>query len=234
MVRAISAEVSDLPPFFISYAHAGPDSNNAAERFYYELRGDLQTLVRRPVGASMGFFDAEGLRTGVRWRVELTEALGQCQVLVALLSVPYFDSAWCGMEWHAFTLRERELLPGATGFRNQGPIIPIRWAPLPFDLPPVVKDEAQFYTPRGGMDQPSGAGQQSAPDRPGAGGQSDLVRQYEEEGIFGLLRRGQVDAFRGVVWDLAKCIQQIYYNQVLKPRTTVPGELRNVFEGGVQ
>jgi TIR domain len=214
--------VSNLPPFFISYAHAGPDSNNAAERFYYELRGDLQTLVRRPVGTSMGFFDAEGLRTGVRWRDELTDALGQCQVLVALLSVPYLDSEWCGKEWHAFTLREREPLPGVTGFRNQGPIIPIRWAPIPFDLPPVVKDEAQFFKPQSGKDQQSVRVQQ------------DLAERYEEEGIFGLLRKGQIDAFRSVVWDLAKSIQQIYYNQLLKPREINPGQLRNVFEGGAQ
>lgn len=218
MVRA----VPNLPPFFISYAHAGPDSNNAAERFYYELRGDLQTLVRRPVGTSMGFFDAEGLRTGVRWRDELTDALGQCQVLVALLSVPYLGSEWCGKEWHAFTLREREPLPGVTGFRNQGPIIPIRWAPIPFDLPPVVKDEAQFFKPQSSKDQQSVRVQQ------------DLAERYEEEGIFGLLRKGQIDAFRSVVWDLAKSIQQIYYNQLLKPREINPGQLRNVFEGGAQ
>ncbi len=170
----------------------------------------------------MGFFDAEGLRTGVRWRDELTDALGQCQVLVALLSVPYLDSEWCGKEWHAFTLREREPLPGVTGFRNQGPIIPIRWAPIPFDLPPVVKDEAQFFKPQSSKDQQSVRVQQ------------DLAERYEEEGIFGLLRKGQIDAFRSVVWDLAKSIQQIYYNQLLKPREINPGQLRNVFEGGAQ
>ena len=158
MVRAIP----NLPPFFISYAHAGPDSNNAAERFYHELRGDLQTLVGVPVGTSMGFFDAEGLRTGVRWRDELTDALGTCQVLVALLSVPYLDSAWCGKEWHAFNLRERELLPGANGFKNQGPIIPIRWAPIPFDLPPVVKDEAQFFKPQKRTERARSAGSRRA------------------------------------------------------------------------
>jgi TIR domain len=220
--REVVRAVLTLPPFFISYAHAGSDSNNAAERFYYELRGDLQTLVRRPVGSSMGFFDSQGLRAAVRWREELADALGKCQVLVALLSVPYLDSEWCGKEWHAFTLRERELLPGATGFQNQGPIIPVRWAPIPFDLPPVVKDEAQFFKP------------QSTGDQRSAADQSDLAERYEEEGIFGLLRKGQVDDFHGIVWDLAKCIQQICYNQVLRPRVFDPSELRNVFEGGEQ
>jgi hypothetical protein len=219
---------TDFPPFFISYAHAGSNSNNAAQRFYYELRGNLQTMVRRPVGASMGFFDAEGLLTGVRWREELVDALGVCQVLVALVSVPYLNSEWCGKEWHAFTLRERELLPGATRFKHQGPIIPVRWAPIPFELPAVVKDEAQLYKPQSTEDLPG------TRDKQGVGGQPDLAERYEEEGVFGLLRTGQADAFHAIVWDLAKCIQKIYYNQVLKPRAFDPEELRNVFEGGVR
>ena len=92
----------------------------------------------------------------------------------------------------------------------------------------MVKDEAQFFKPQSAKDR------QGATDQGSTRVQPDLVERYEEEGIFGLLRQGQVDAFRGVVWDLAKCIQQIYYNQLLKPRKIDPGELRNVFEGGVQ
>lgn len=205
----------NVQPFFISYAHAGADSNQAAERFYNELRGDLQTLVGLPVGTGMGFFDSDGLPAAIRWRYELAAALGTCQVLVALLSVPYLNSEWCGKEWHAFTLREREPLRGAKILQNQGWIIPVRWAPIPFDLPALVKDEVQIFRPKSTRAQP------------------DLPERYEEEGVFGLLRRGQEDAFRDVVWDLAKCIQQIYYSQRLKPRKFVPDELRNVFEGGV-
>jgi hypothetical protein len=213
--REVVHAVPNLRPFFISYAHAGPESNQAAKRFYNELRGDLQTLVGLPVGADMGFFDVEGLRPAMRWRDELATALGSCQVLVALLSVPYLNSEWCGKEWHAFTLREREPRPGANGFRNQGSIIPVRWAPIPFDLPAVVQDEVQIFKPQSTTEQP------------------DLPERYEEEGIFGLLRRNRQEAFRGVVWDLAKSIQQIYYSQWLRPRDFTPDELRNVFEDGL-
>jgi hypothetical protein len=123
-------------------------------------------------------------------------------------------------------VRERELLPGATRFKNQGPIIPVRWAPIPYELPAVVKDEAQLYKPQ------SAGGPPEARVKQGIGSQSDLAARYEEEGIFGLLRKGHDDAFSSIVWDLAKSIQQIYYNQLLKPRQFDPDELRNVFEGG--
>ena len=88
--------VSILPPFFMSYAHAGPDSNQAAERFYKGLRGDLLTLVGLPVGTDMGFLDPEGLQPAVRWRDELADALGTCQVMVALLSAPYLKGNGAG------------------------------------------------------------------------------------------------------------------------------------------
>lgn len=204
-----------LQPFFMSYAHAGSDSNNAAERFYKELRGDLQTLVHLPMGVDMGFFDTVGLQPAVRWRNELADALGNCQVLVALLSVPYLKSDWCGKEWHAFTVRERESRPGMNLPQNQGAIIPVRWAPIPFPLPSVVQDEVQIFRP------------QSTPSLP------DLPQLYEKEGVFGLLRLKQEEAFDLIVWDLAKCIQRIYYSQQLKPRSFVPEDLRNIFEGGL-
>ncbi len=207
--------VSILPPFFMSYAHAGPDSNQAAERFYKGLRGDLLTLVGLPVGTDMGFFDTEGLQPAVRWRDELADALGSCQVLVALLSVPYLKSDWCGKEWHAFTLREREPRPGVELPQNQGAIIPVRWAPIPFPLPSVVQDEVQIFRP------------QSTPSLP------DLPQLYEKEGVFGLLRMNQGEAFDLIAWDLAKCIQRIYYSQQLKRRSFVAEDLRNIFEGGL-
>jgi hypothetical protein len=207
--------VLNLPPFYLSYAHAGPESNRAAELFYRQLRGDLQPLVSVPVGTGMGFFDAEGLTAAERWRHELAAALGTCQVLVALLSVPYFNSEWCGKEWHAFTAREQEELPGRARPQFQGPIIPVRWAPIPFSLPAVVGNEVQIFRPKRTKAQP------------------DLPERYDEEGLFGLLRMGDEDAFKDVVWDLAKCIQQVYYSQLLKPREFDPDQLRNAFEDDV-
>ena len=110
--REVVRAVPMLQPFFMSYAHAGPDSNHAAELFYKELRSDLITLVGQPVGSDMGFFDTGGLQPAVRWRDELAAALGSCQALVALLSVPYLNSERCGREWHAFTEDLRNIFKG--------------------------------------------------------------------------------------------------------------------------
>ncbi|MGD0703755.1 MAG: toll/interleukin-1 receptor domain-containing protein [Trebonia sp.] len=205
--------VNNAPPVFISYARAGAASDQAVGRFFNELRGNLQELIALPVGTDMAFLDSESLPPAARWQNELTDALGTCQVLVALLSVPYLESEWCGKEWHAFTLREREPLPGADKLRQQASIVPVRWAPIPFTLPAAVND-VQIFTPPGTKRQP------------------DLPRQYAEAGIFGLLRGGQEDAFHEVVWDLSKRIQQIYYSQRLRPRLFVPDELRNALASG--
>ena len=91
----------------------------------------------------------------------------------------------------------------------------MRWAPIPFPLPSVVQDEVQIFRPQGTRDYP------------------DLPQLYEKEGIFGLLRMKQEEAFQSTVWELAKSIQQIYYSQRLVPRHFAPEELRNVFEGGL-
>jgi hypothetical protein len=201
-------------PFFISYAHISPESDKQAEHFYNELRGYLQTLVALPVGTEMGFFDQDGIEPAVHWDEELADALGTCQVLVALLSVPYLGRDWCGREWHAFTLREKVPLPDANGSPNLGPILPVRWAPIPFKPPPAV-GRVQFFTPKNTFDQPN------------------LVNEYEEEGIFRLMRAGNEKAFGEIVWQLAKYIQHIYYSQWLKPRNFEPDDLRNIFESGV-
>ena len=133
---------------------------------------------------------------------------------MALLSVPYLGRDWCGREWHAFTLREKVPLPDANGSPNLGPILPVRWAPIPFKPPPAV-GRVQFFTPKNTFDQPN------------------LVNEYEEEGIFRLMRAGNEKAVGEIVWQLAKYIQHIYYSQWLKPRNFEPDDLRNIFESGV-
>jgi hypothetical protein len=199
-------------PFFISYAHTGPESDAMAKRFYHLLCGHIQTLVHVPVGTALGFFDQDGIDPAVLWGKELAEALGTCQVLIALLCPPYLNREWCGKEWHAFTLREPERLPGSTGSPNQSPILPVRWAPIPFALPEEV-GKPQFFAPTNTSKQPG------------------LVKSYNEDGVYHLLEQDE-DAARTIIWQLAKRIQGIYYSQRLPPRAFNQVDLRNVFEGG--
>jgi len=215
MGREVRHAVPDVEtPFFVSYAHAGADSDQKAEQFFHHLCEDVAPLVPLPVGADKGFIDAVGLRGGVHWRPELTRALGGCQVLIGLLSVPYLKSGWCGKEWHAFSLRHKDPLPRANASPYQGPIIPVRWAPIPFDLPAVVNEEMIFRPP-------------STPADPG------LPGRYRQDGIFGLLQHGEQNSYRVIVWELAKLIQQIYYGQRLRYRKFEQDELEDVFQGSV-
>jgi hypothetical protein len=200
-------------PFFISYAHTGPKSDAMAKRLYHALLGHIQTLVHVPVGTALGFFDQDGIDPGVVWDEELAQALGTCQVLVALLCPPYLNREWCGKEWHAFTLREKKPRPGGGVSPNLSPILPVRWAPIPYAMPEVVT-RPQFFTPMNTTKQPN------------------LSKAYEEDGVYRLLE-GDKDASGTIIWQLAKRIQEIYYSQQLLPRAFRQDDLRNVFEGGV-
>lgn len=52
------------------------------------------------------FFDKEEIRTGVRWRQKISDALRHSKCLVCVWSPCYFQSKWCISEW--WTFRERE------------------------------------------------------------------------------------------------------------------------------
>ncbi len=187
-------------PFFISYAHTGPESDERAKLFYHRLCGHIQTLVDVPVGTALGFFDQDGIDPAVLWDKELAEALGTCQVMVALLNPPYLNRVWCAKEWHAFTLRKSEPLPRATG------------------SPESEADPAGALGAYPGLGHcrrksvsPSSSLRRTRSKQPG------LVKSYEEDGVYHLLEDDE-DAARTIVWQLAKRIQDIYYSQQLLPR----------------
>ena len=180
------------------------------------MRDNLQTLIALPLSTDMGFFDKVRIRPAVHWDQELADALGTCQVLVALLSVPYLRREWCGKEWHAFTLRERVPKPDANRFRIRARSYRCG------GLHPLVR------TARRGEARCSSSPPQNTADQHELAAMSTMKKV-----IFGLLRAGKEGAFGDVVWQLAKCIQQIYYNQLLKSKEFDPSELRNVFEDDV-
>ena len=95
---------------------------------------------------------------------------------------------------------------------HQGCIIPVRWAPVPFPLPPLIAN-AQIFTP---------------PRTP----EPDLPELYEENGVFGLMTTGRDNYYKIIVWELAKLIQKIYYSQRAVHRSFDHKKLRNVFPGG--
>jgi hypothetical protein len=219
--RSASAPLVDTDPrqplFFLSYAHSGTgrrpqgphhEANRHFIQFFDDLSENVAELVARQTGSDPGFLD-RAIPDGGRWNRELLNALGSCQVFVALLSVPYVTSSWCGMEWHAFS--QRRVIP-RTGSRRGEPtgIIPVSWAPVAQDkLPKVVRD-VQRFSPTG------------LPD-------PDITAQYEAEGVYGLRRLRLEDAYQAVVWRLAQRIADFHHHHRVEPRTFDGTELRDIF-----
>lgn len=205
------------PLFFLSYAHSQVFTLNMGEarernrrfaQFFGDLSENVAELVSRPTGSDPGYMD-RSISEGKRWTPELLKAIGTCQVFVALLSPAYFDSPWCGFEWHAFAQR-RVISHMHEEASNQTAIIPVIWAPArDRDVPAVVKAVQWFY-PR---------------NMPRAG----IALQYESDGVVGLLQL-DYEAYKWVVWRLAQRIADIHYGHHVEPRRFRLSELRNVFK----
>jgi hypothetical protein len=208
-------------PFFLSYAHAETTSSSTgeahysdqmAERFFFDLSENVGQLISRATGADIGFMDTR-IRAGMQWADELLYAAGTCQMLIALLSAPYLNSKWCGIEWCAFSRRTAQRVSKTSSARPMGWIIPVRWAPIAFPLPSPVSED-QIFSPTGNPNP-------------------DLPAQYREDGIFGLLRMGQEDSYKIIVWQLAKLLSRIYHSQRLRSRRFSLESLENVFQEAV-
>ncbi|WP_233510007.1 TIR-like protein FxsC [Actinomadura craniellae] len=211
---------SDLDPraplFFLSYAHtgrgkrsAGPaqEPNRQVIKFFDDLSDNLSQLVSRPPGADPGFID-RSIPDGGRWSDELMHAVGTCQIFVALLSMPYLTSEWCGMEWHAFSQRTVTKLRESGSDRTTA-ILPVLWAPTPREIIPPVVSKVQRFTPAG------------LPD-------PNYTEHYRNEGVFGLTKTSP-DAYEAIVWQLARRISDLHYSHRVEPRALQRDQLRNIF-----
>jgi hypothetical protein len=152
------------------------------------------------------------VRGGMGWTDELLEAVGTCQVLIALLSPRFLASEWCGKEWSAFSQRQVRALEASQG-PERGCIVPVLWTPPVPDLSRFgPASEIQVFSP------------DSTPD-------PALPDRYRNNGIYGLLRTGQVDSYQIIVWQLALFIAKLYHNQLAEVRTFRTEELQSAFPG---
>jgi hypothetical protein len=146
---------------------------------------------------------------GVRWRGELLQAVGTCQVFVALLSDPYVASEWCSKEWYAFSQRTVISVTADDVIHRTG-VIPVIWTPIPSGrLPQVVKD-VQRFEPRGLTGE-------------------DISAQYRTEGIYGIRRLYQEASYRCVVWRLAQAIAEFHFAYQVKSLVLEHTDLRDIF-----
>jgi hypothetical protein len=204
------------PLFFLSYAHAAwqrsqgsqPEPNQRIADFFDDLSENVAELVARPAGADPGFMD-RSIPGGSRWTPELLEAVGTCQVFVALLSDPYVSSRWCSMEWYAFSQRKVTSRTG-DGAANQTGTIPVIWTPVPDARLPAVVRAVQRFSPRG------------LPD-------VNIPAPYEANGVFGLKNLGLDTHYQGVVWRLAQRIAEFHFGYMVEPRIMREHELRDIF-----
>lgn len=199
------------PVFYLSYAHGtaqrreGNDSTKRVERLFSDLSDHLADLIHRPNGAEIGFID-RSISLGDRWRAEVARALGTCHVFVALTSVPFFQSEWCGREWAAFASRT---VTSRTGSRSHAAnILPVLWAPNLSSRVPRAVAEIQSFRPRNGPE----------------------LSSYREHGLLGLQVMGQSEAYQSIVWQLANRIAELYYGPSIPPHVELSlDELPNAF-----
>jgi hypothetical protein len=197
------------PLFFLSYARLGQgESDRAVTEFFNDLSRDVKVLVSRRPGADPGFMD-RSIRSGQRWTDELLWAIGNCDVFVPLLCLPYTSSRWCGMEWYAFSHRK-----GSSEAAHSQPaaIIPIIWAPF---------SEAQMSPAIGKVQRFS----------PGDMLGDNVQAEYEQHGVSGLMWLMRTVPYRWVVWRLALEIARYHidYDQSVIRRKLSEPDLHDAF-----
>jgi TIR domain len=200
---------SGVPLFFFSYAHAGQPSPLVVE-FFNDLSVDVAELVGMPAGSDPGFMD-QSMVGGATWGEELLNAVGTCQVFIALLSGPYVASSWCGKEWSAFSKRKVISRSGDDATFRTG-MIPVIWTtPMPDEnrLPlPVTR--VQRFSPR----ELNG---------------ENIRGPYEANGVYGLLRQNLLEQYRWVVWRLAQSIAEFHFAYRVEPLVLREHDLGDIF-----
>jgi hypothetical protein len=208
------------PLFFVSHANAtgiaGASRVAEADQLFVDFFGELSQHVNelhyRRSGADPGFMDLT-MEGGLAWEREVLKAVGTCHVFVALLSSPYVNHKWCGLEWCAFRLRRSWRLDMDGWTETNECIVPVLWAPLSdAAMPPAVLEVERFSPP------PLRAGK--------------LASAYREQGLRGL-KITDPASYAAAVWWLALEIKQKlddYRVESRVPRTR--HDLANVFETG--
>ncbi|HKG23709.1 MAG TPA: TIR-like protein FxsC, partial [Blastocatellia bacterium] len=134
--------------FFLSYAKRDALDNHYLKKFYKDLAqavGRAAALDSSVADSEIGFFDGQGIETGDSWRGTLTEALQTSRVLVCLFSRSYFNSEFCGKEFHVFRARLEDYRRSSKAKERPALILPVLWD-NPFKLPkmPAAVTEMQY------------------------------------------------------------------------------------------
>ncbi|HZM82345.1 MAG TPA: TIR-like protein FxsC [Candidatus Limnocylindrales bacterium] len=203
------------PVFYLSYARSRPPKGTPSDagteqyvrKFYQDISVNVAELIATPIGRYAGFMDTS-IEVGDKWTSELLWAVGHCSVFVALLSRPYLERQWCAMEWDLFS--QRKVVSRSGLERESTAILPVLWTPVGA-VPPMVAEISRFSPRR----------------------LPEIADAYGLDGVFGLMRTHQSQAYEATVWLLALEIQRIYHEYHVSPsaRKDTAG-LRRSFNGG--
>lgn len=108
---------------FISYSRLGSAPKWLVNHFVTKFQECLQD---QGASSSRVFLDRT-MRKAVHWPSELQKALHRSKIMIAVLTPPYFDSAWCMAELRSMYEREK-LLGFADVDTPQGLICPILYS----------------------------------------------------------------------------------------------------------
>lgn len=126
-----------MPYFFLSYSRRDAPGGFLSQ-FYDDLCRELS--IRGGPGidsdGSIGFLDMDQ-QPGINWATNTGKALGSCKVFVPVYSPSYFNSSYCGKEWHAFSRRlaSHQKVHGAA----PACIVPCLWVKLLEEPPQVTR-----------------------------------------------------------------------------------------------
>ncbi len=139
--------------FFFSYTRGNND--DYLRKFFKELSDDIRERRGLPPSAQVGFFDQQDIELGDQWEETIEKALQRSKVMVCLYSPGYFNSEYCGKEWHVFHARrelyvQKKLEAGDFGVDLPPVIKPVLW--IPFALEQLTAQVPAIQYIRGNPD----------------------------------------------------------------------------------
>lgn len=158
-----------VPWFLLSYGRRDDVGGALVTRFYKSLVNAVaqKAAIQTQIRPEkIGFFD-QSMETGTHWPNGVSETLASCRTLVCLISRSYIESQYCGKELQIFTARLE-----SSGNQRSPLILPIAWDSFAWSHGTLPEALSNIYFP---VDGPGQA--------------------YEEEGLVGLVRRGQHEKF---------------------------------------
>ena len=115
-----------MPFFFFSYARN--DAQDAyLRKFFDELT--VEVSVRLGIDPSAAGFIDTNMPPGSPWAEATAQALATCKVFIPVYSPSFFQSSYCGREWHCFSQRL------ADSESSSELILPVWWLPSGANFP---------------------------------------------------------------------------------------------------